>query len=79
LVKPQFEAGAAALDHQGVVRDPKDHDRAVAAVRAVVDEVEEWAVREVVASPILGGEGNQEFLLLAQRRKNPSGLQAGCG
>jgi 23S rRNA (cytidine1920-2'-O)/16S rRNA (cytidine1409-2'-O)-methyltransferase len=61
LVKPQFEVGRGGTDH-GVVRDPAVH-------RAVVERVVEQAAalglgaRAVVASPILGPEGNREFLL----------------
>jgi 23S rRNA (cytidine1920-2'-O)/16S rRNA (cytidine1409-2'-O)-methyltransferase len=61
LVKPQFEAGRAALD-RGVVRDPAVH---LAVLRRVVAQVRELglAAVDVVASPILGPEGNREFFL----------------
>lgn len=61
LVKPQFEVGKGATDH-GVVRDPAAH-------RAVLGRVSTSAaalglgLAGVVASPILGAEGNREFLL----------------
>jgi 23S rRNA (cytidine1920-2'-O)/16S rRNA (cytidine1409-2'-O)-methyltransferase len=64
LVKPQFEAGRGRTDH-GVVRDPAVH-------RAVLERVVEAAgklglgARAVIASPILGPEGNREFLLHLQ-------------
>ncbi len=61
LVKPQFEAGRGALD-KGVVRDPAIHldvlRRTVAISRALG-----LAAVDVIASPILGPEGNREFLL----------------
>ncbi len=61
LVKPQFEAGKGRTDH-GVVRDPAIHrevlERVVAAAAAVG-----LGARDVIASPILGPEGNREFLL----------------
>ena len=61
LVKPQFEAGRAALDH-GVVRDPAVH---LAVLRRVVGQARGigLAVDDVIASPILGPDGNREFLL----------------
>ncbi len=61
LVKPQFEAGREALD-RGVVRDPAVH---LAVLRRVVAQARELglAAADVLASPILGPEGNREFLL----------------
>jgi 23S rRNA (cytidine1920-2'-O)/16S rRNA (cytidine1409-2'-O)-methyltransferase len=64
LVKPQFEVGRGGTDH-GVVRDPEAH-------RAVLRRVTEVAAglglgtRAVIASPILGPEGNREFLVHVQ-------------
>jgi len=61
LVKPQFEIGRGGTE-RGVVRDPGAH-------RAVLERVSAEAValglglRGVVASPILGPEGNREFFL----------------
>jgi 23S rRNA (cytidine1920-2'-O)/16S rRNA (cytidine1409-2'-O)-methyltransferase len=61
LVKPQFEAGKGRTDH-GVVRDPAIHrevlQRAVEAAAALG-----LGAQAVIASPILGPEGNREFLL----------------
>jgi 23S rRNA (cytidine1920-2'-O)/16S rRNA (cytidine1409-2'-O)-methyltransferase len=61
LVKPQFEAGRAALD-RGVVRDPVVH---LEVLRAVVARARQLGLAAVdaIASPILGPEGNREFLL----------------
>ncbi|HET7828006.1 MAG TPA: TlyA family RNA methyltransferase [Candidatus Limnocylindrales bacterium] len=64
LVKPQFEAGKADAKG-GVVRDPSIH-------RRVLHETVERAAavglgtRGVIASPILGPEGNREFLVHLQ-------------
>ena len=64
LVKPQFEVGRGGTDH-GVVRDPEAH-------RTVLRRVTEAAAglglgtRAVIASPILGPEGNREFLVHLQ-------------
>jgi 23S rRNA (cytidine1920-2'-O)/16S rRNA (cytidine1409-2'-O)-methyltransferase len=61
LVKPQFEAGKGRTD-RGVVRDPAIH-------REVLDRIVEVArtaglgTRDIIASPILGPEGNREFLV----------------
>ena len=61
LVKPQFEAGRGRTEH-GVVRDPVIH-------REVLERVSTTASNAglrpsgLIASPILGPEGNREFLL----------------
>jgi len=68
LVKPQFEVGRGKTDH-GVVRDPDLH-------REVLDRVVEQGnalglgARAVIASPILGPEGNREFLVDFHRGPN---------
>ena len=61
LVKPQFEAGRGRTDH-GVVRDPAIH-REVLERTVVAAQTAGLGTRDVVASPILGPEGNREFLV----------------
>ena len=64
LVKPQFEAGKTEADKgSGVITDPVVHTR-------VLEELQEWIqkntpfkVRGLTDSPILGRDGNREFLL----------------
>lgn len=65
LIKPQFEAGRAAVGKGGVVRDPAVHRAVCERVAAWVAEQPGWAVKGVVESPITGPEGNREFLLYA--------------
>jgi len=61
LVKPQFEVGRADVGKGGIVRDPSLHD---AACERVQNAVEAQGLSSVIiASPILGTEGNREFLL----------------
>jgi 23S rRNA (cytidine1920-2'-O)/16S rRNA (cytidine1409-2'-O)-methyltransferase len=72
LVKPQFEAGRAAVGKGGIVRKAKDRERAVARVRSCI-EGEGWAVLGVIASPIAGGSGNQEFLVGARKERSEGG------
>jgi 23S rRNA (cytidine1920-2'-O)/16S rRNA (cytidine1409-2'-O)-methyltransferase len=66
LVKPQFEAERAEVGKGGVIRDPLIHAR-------VIGRVVRWCVmhglrvRGLTSSPILGGEGNREFLIRLQR------------
>ncbi|WP_372426921.1 TlyA family RNA methyltransferase [Salinarimonas chemoclinalis] len=66
LVKPQFEAGRAALDKHGVVRDEAIRARVTADVAAWL-EGRGWRVLGRVASPIAGGDGNRESLIGAAR------------
>ena len=70
LVKPQFEAGRDALDARGIVRS----DAAIARVREAVTAAacaSGWAVRDWIASPIDGGDGNREFFIHARREAAP--------
>ncbi|HLB91755.1 MAG TPA: SAM-dependent methyltransferase, partial [Terriglobales bacterium] len=64
LVKPQFEAGRELVGKGGIVRDESTQQAAVAKVEAALVALggtrTEW-----IESPILGGEGNREFLLHA--------------
>ena len=64
LVKPQFEAGREQVGKGGIVRDPEAQQSAVRKVAAAVEGLGGTEV-ESIESPILGGEGNREFLLHA--------------
>lgn len=68
LVKPQFEAGRAAVGKGGLVRDEADRQRAIARVRDFL-EVEGWRVLGVIDSPITGGSGNVEYLIGARHER----------
>jgi 23S rRNA (cytidine1920-2'-O)/16S rRNA (cytidine1409-2'-O)-methyltransferase len=65
LVKPQFEAGTELVGKGGIVRDESVQRATVSRVEAALRELgcvhAEW-----IESPILGGEGNREFLLHAE-------------
>ena len=71
LVKPQFEAGRAHVGKGGVVRDPAVHREVCERAAAWVAAQPGWAVVGIVESPILGPEGNREFLLYARRARRP--------
>ena len=62
LIKPQFELDRADISKGGIVRDPALHERAVEKIRrfVVMECRREW--RGLIASPITGTDGNQEFL-----------------
>jgi 23S rRNA (cytidine1920-2'-O)/16S rRNA (cytidine1409-2'-O)-methyltransferase len=61
LVKPQFEVGRGGTDH-GVVRDPEAHRTVLRRIADVAAGLG-LGTRAVIASPILGPEGNREFLV----------------
>jgi 23S rRNA (cytidine1920-2'-O)/16S rRNA (cytidine1409-2'-O)-methyltransferase len=65
LVKPQFEAGREHVGKGGIVRDPAAHQLAVHRVESAVRELGGEALA-LIDSPILGMEGNREFLLHAR-------------
>jgi len=61
LIKPQFEVGRSHVK-KGLVRDADIHAAVCDHLSAYV-ELLGWDVVDVIPSPILGGEGNREFLL----------------
>ena len=66
LVKPQFEVGREKVGKGGIVRDEAAQLAAVEKVRTTLTE-QSYEVKEAIDSPILGTEGNREFLLYAAR------------
>ena len=66
LVKPQFEAGREAVGKGGIVRDEAAQKAAVDKVKSAV-AVLGFRDVDVIDSPILGAEGNREFLLHGKR------------
>ena len=68
LLKPQFEAGKAEVDKgEGVIKDPKIHERVIAELKQFVAALPEVAWRGVTESPLLGPAGNKEFLVLLEK------------
>jgi len=61
LVKPQFEAGKGRTE-KGVVRDPAIHREVLERVTTSARTIG-LGSRDVLASPILGPDGNREFLV----------------
>ena len=66
LIKPQFEVGRGEVGSGGIVRDPDKHNRVVAEVNSVAQELGLQVVG-VMESPIHGADGNVEFLALYQK------------
>ncbi|MCI0756971.1 TlyA family RNA methyltransferase [Teichococcus vastitatis] len=67
LIKPQFEAGPDKVGKGGVVRDPAVHDEVCERVRSWWSGLPGWTVLGIEPSPILGPEGNREFLIAARK------------
>ena len=61
LVKPQFEAGKAAVGKNGIVRDKKIHQNVLEQIIAGA-QLYELYCKEIAVSPITGGDGNVEYL-----------------
>jgi len=65
LVKPQFEAGRKHVGKGGIVRDEDAQLASLEKVRAALTELGAKKT-DSIDSPILGAEGNREFLLYAR-------------
>lgn len=64
LVKPQFEAGREFVGEGGIVRDPAGYK--VACDRVAKTFAQLGFATRLADSPILGAEGNREFLMHAR-------------
>ncbi len=63
LIKPQFELERGEVGPGGIVREEALHQRAVEKIRCFVEtRLPTWRWTGVIDSPILGTEGNKEFL-----------------
>jgi 23S rRNA (cytidine1920-2'-O)/16S rRNA (cytidine1409-2'-O)-methyltransferase len=65
LIKPQFEAGREQVGKGGIVRDKQVHEQVCRRIESFVRELA--FETSIIDSPILGAEGNREFLLYAHR------------
>lgn len=63
LIKPQFEVGKGQVGKGGIVREPELHRAACDRVAGAVHKF--GFTTDIIDSPILGAEGNKEFLLYA--------------
>ncbi len=67
LVKPQFEVEKGEVGAGGIVRESEKHERIVAQVNDSAKKIGLNALK-TIESPILGADGNKEFLVLYERR-----------
>lgn len=66
LIKPQFEVRRGEVGAGGIVRESEKHQRVVAEVNDCALSLD-LKVSGLIESPILGAEGNKEFLALYER------------
>lgn len=66
LIKPQFEVGRGEVGKGGIVKEPEKHERVVREVNAFAESLG-LRVGGTIESPILGAEGNKEFLALYEK------------
>ena len=71
LVKPQFEVGRQHIGKRGIVRDAAASSAAIARITAWL-ETSGWSVAGTIASPITGTDGNQEYLVGAEKQATSS-------
>ena len=66
LIKPQFEAGREQVGAGGIVKDPQVHEQ---VLKNVVNDIQAhgFVCQIPIESPVLGTEGNKEFLVLCKR------------
>jgi len=67
LIKPQFEVGRGEVGKGGIVREPEKHERVVKEIISCAEQIGLTSAG-LIDSPILGAEGNKEFLALYERR-----------
>ena len=70
LIKPQFEAGKEYIGKKGIVKDEKIRKQ---VCEKIVEAAKCFGLEkmDLVDSPILGGDGNKEFLVLFKYNKSP--------
>src|SRR5437764_257851 len=66
LIKPQFEVGRGEVGRGGIVTDPQKHRRVLYDIARAAASMSLLPVA-VIESPILGAEGNREFLMHLQK------------
>jgi 23S rRNA (cytidine1920-2'-O)/16S rRNA (cytidine1409-2'-O)-methyltransferase len=71
LVKPQFEVGKSNLNRKGIVKNEKLFDQILKNVQSSALNAG-FETMGTIGSPILGGDGNKEFLMCLNRVLRPS-------
>lgn len=69
LVKPQFEVGKSGIGSGGIVRDYSLYGAVEQSIKQCCTSLA-LEVKDYFESPIKGGDGNREFLLIARKHPN---------
>ncbi len=66
LIKPQFECGKSGLGKGGIVKSDKVAERVKEDIKAFA-RMTGFDVTGIIPSPIKGGDGNREFLMVVEK------------
>jgi len=66
LIKPQFEVGKGEVGKGGIVRDENKHNEVIDKIKQHIQYLN-FNIMGVIPSPILGTQGNKEFLIAVNR------------
>lgn len=66
LVKPQFEVGKENIAKGGIVKNKSLYPEVIERIKLSA-KVNNMEYQDHIVSPILGGDGNQEFLMLLKK------------
>jgi len=69
LIKPQFEVGRKEVERRGIIRSVEKHSRVVSEITELCRTLF-LEVVGVTPSPILGQQGNREFLIFCRYPKH---------
>ncbi|MBP5313286.1 MAG: TlyA family RNA methyltransferase [Clostridia bacterium] len=69
LVKPQFEVGPGKIGKNGIVKDPAARRKCVREVTDLAERMGLIAKGPAAESPVAGGDGNVEYLLVLEKRR----------
>lgn len=75
LIKPQFEVGKGEVGKGGIVTDKLKHRRVLNQVREYAEATGLCAIN-LMESPVLGAEGNREFLIHLKPKASQCGKEA---
>lgn len=67
LIKPQFEAGKGNIGKGGIVRDQAVREQVCHEISRWLTDDMGWHVAGLIESPVVGSDGNQEYLIAAQK------------
>jgi 23S rRNA (cytidine1920-2'-O)/16S rRNA (cytidine1409-2'-O)-methyltransferase len=67
LIKPQFEVGKGEVGKGGIVKDPEKHAQVIALINDFAEGIG-LLNKGLIDSPILGADGNKEFLAVYDLR-----------